>query len=424
MPDYVKKKGSRYVYCRRVPSEYARFDKRSHVERGLRTSDLATALRRAEIVNREQEIYWESLGDSQSEDAKKRYDAALRTARKMGVEYKTADELRDLPLEEIVKRALLIKNREDQDHIVNALTGAEERPKILLSQCCELYYQHVELDLSNKTDNQVRKWQRPREKAFNNLIKVIGDKPIQDVTRADAMAFRDSWRGLVRNGNYKPESANKDFGHLSKITRELFDNQGWAYSEPFRRLRFTVDKNHQTFPFSNEWIRNKILAPNALNGMNDEMRDIFLMMVNTGMSGSEIVGLQSDELHLSDPIPWVEITPNENRALKTTFRKRNTPLVGVSLEAAIRRKEKGFPRYRKNPDSYSAAVNKFLSENGLLESSDHSAYSLRHTFQTNLTHLKTPPRIDGELMGHSFGREKYGDVSLELKLEFLSKMAF
>jgi hypothetical protein len=40
----------------------------------------------------------------------------------------------------------------------------------------------------------------------------------------------------------------------------------------------------------------------------------------------------------------------------------------------------GFPRYRDKASNLSAEVNKYLLENGLRPTEDHSLYSLRHSF--------------------------------------------
>lgn len=69
-------------------------------------------------------------------------------------------------------------------------------------------------------------------------------------------------------------------------------------------------------------------------------------------------------------------------------------------------------------------VNKFLRENDLFPSTNHSTYSLRHSFQDRLTAISTPDRVQVQLMGHSFRREDYGlGAALEQKLEYLSKIS-
>jgi integrase len=85
----------------------------------------------------------------------------------------------------------------------------------------------------------------------------------------------------------------------------------------------------------------------------------------------------------------------------------------------------GFPRYRDKSSSLSAAVNKYLLENGLRPTKDHTVYSLRHSFKDRLIAAQAPDSLIDSLMGHRTGKPKYGrGPSLELKLKFLEQIAF
>lgn len=84
----------------------------------------------------------------------------------------------------------------------------------------------------------------------------------------------------------------------------------------------------------------------------------------------------------------------------------------------------GFPRYADNP-SLSATVNKYLRENGLLESPKHSMYSLRHAFEDRMLAAGVDDRIRRDLFGHSLDRERYGKgASLEQMHEIVQRLAF
>ncbi|OZB15165.1 MAG: integrase, partial [Rhodobacterales bacterium 34-62-10] len=95
------------------------------------------------------------------------------------------------------------------------------------------------------------------------------------------------------------------------------------------------------------------------------------------------------------------------RQLKTPYARRVIPLTGVSLEA-FRAFPDGFPRYRNNSAGLSGAVNKYLEENGLRESPEHSFYSLRHSFEDRMLAAGIDDRIRRDLFGHALDRERYG----------------
>jgi integrase len=88
------------------------------------------------------------------------------------------------------------------------------------------------------------------------------------------------------------------------------------------------------------------------------------------------------------------------------------PLAGVSLDA-FRQCPNGFPRYSEHP-ALSATVNKYLRENGLMETPGHTLYSLRHSFEDRMLAAGVDDRIRRDLFGHRLTRERYGQgASLE-----------
>lgn len=87
---------------------------------------------------------------------------------------------------------------------------------------------------------------------------------------------------------------------------------------------------------------------------------------------------------------------------------RRIPLVGVA-HWAMKQAPNGFARYADKSDSASAAINKFLRSKHLFPSDKHTIYSLRHTFQDRIENIGASDRMQADLMGHEFGRPKYGD---------------
>jgi integrase len=175
-------------------------------------------------------------------------------------------------------------------------------------------------------------------------------------------------------------------------------------------------------PFSDAWIKGKILATKALDGLNAEARGLILGMVNTGYRPSEGAALTEQTISLDGAVPHIRIEP-DGRQLKSQYARREIPLTGVSLEA-FRSFPEGFPRYRDSA-SLSATVNKYLRANGLLETPEHSFYSLRHSFEDRMLEAGIDERIRRDLFGHTLDRERYGKgASLARKAELLAGLAF
>ncbi len=169
------------------------------------------------------------------------------------------------------------------------------------------------------------------------------------------------------------------------------------------------------------FIQTRFLA-GALDGLNEDARFVLYVMIETGLRPSEIVNLQVNTIILNAPIPHVRIMA-DGRRLKTEDSEREIPLVGVALKALALRPH-GFPKYRDNATTLSATVNKFMLENKLRPTRDHSVYSLRHSFRDRLVAVETPDSLIDSLMGHKTYKPKYGKgPSLELKLKFLERIA-
>jgi len=175
-----------------------------------------------------------------------------------------------------------------------------------------------------------------------------------------------------------------------------------------------------------DWITEKWFAPGAFDGTNDEARDILLISVETGCRQSEICDLPPEAIVLDHPFPHLRLKFEEGenrREIKNTSSVREVPLVGVALAAAKRHPD-GFPRYR-GKSGYSATMNNYLRNNGLLPSPDHTIGGVRHTWESRI--LAETKRIDisGEMMGHSVkqirNRPVYGDATPLAKRHALSK---
>jgi integrase len=166
-----------------------------------------------------------------------------------------------------------------------------------------------------------------------------------------------------------------------------------------------------------------VLAAGALDGLNEDARLVLCVVADTGLRPSEVVNLQEDAIVLNTSIPYVKIVP-DGRRLKTEDSRREIPLVGAAL-AAMRKRPEGFPRYRDKSSNLSATLNKYLLENDLRPTKNHTVYSLRHSFKDLLIAAEAPDSLIDSLMGHKTYKPKYGKgPSLELKLKYLQQIAF
>lgn len=396
---------------KRVPVRYSAVEPRTIVHISLHTDSRALAQSKAADVWREMLEAWEAKLVGQDKAAEDRMAAARNLAQRRGYRYLSAPDVAQLPIADLLTR---IESTVDgagrfDPREADAALGLASAPVLTIEQALDAFYDVAVEDLRGKNDDQIRRWKNPRIKATRNFIEVIGNKALAEVTTDDMYAFRKWWVDRVMEGETRADTANKDFTHLIGSWKRVCRAKGiqLGFSTEGLMLRTDTDKDDVRPPFSRDWIKDKLLAPGALDGLNTDARLILLGMVNTGYRPSEGAGLMAEDIRLADPVPHILIRRNDNRALKTAHSKRAIPLVGVSLEA-FQQAPGGFPRYAKNSAGLSATVNKYLRENGLLETSAHSLYSLRHAFEDRMLTAGIDERVRRDMLGHALNRERYG----------------
>lgn len=411
-----------WYYRRQVPLNVRGLDERFKIETSLQTKSLEVARVRRDAMEEADALFWASLlsgGSLATDPATARYKAAQQRALVLGFVWKSAhDLLHAAPVDEVIERLLTLKDRPASTlkRDAEALLGTAPQPRVTLSKALGYFLEEIAPDeLKGKSEAQTKAYKKVKWRAVNNFIELIGDKEISAIERADALKFYTWWQKRVTGGSGKAvlsgNSANRDIGNLRRIYGEYFRHLGdEARENPFRNLTFRDPKSAKLDvpPFHVSWIRDKILAPGALNGLNREAALILLALVETGCRPSELCNITADQIHLKAAVPYIEIRFRPDRAIKTESSIRQIPLVGVSLEA-MKRAPNGFPRYRDKENSFSAAAMKHLRRAGLLPSDNHRVYSLRHSFETRMKEAGIDYELRCLLMGHAIKRPDYGD---------------
>jgi integrase len=428
---YLTKHAGFWKLQRRVPTEVSTLDERGivRISTGIRIADDPHAKRATTIagrLNSDLEAYWGGLVAGSATEARRRYEQARSRARAMGFEYVAARDLAERDLDEIVARFERLIDRKllvDQPQTVSAVLGGEEPASIKLSELFGVYSAITAAERGDFSPDQERKWKNPKLRAVSNLIAVIGDKEITNLSRDDALDFRKWWSERVIDDGVAIDTANKDFGHVNRMLRTVERQHRIGLKPVFSELRLEGRETETRAAFTPAWVQTRILAPGALAGLNAEARGVVLLMAETGLRISEAVNLLPNRIVLEAEVPHVQVRP-DGRRLKTKESNRDMPLVGVAL-VAMRERPQGFPGYRDKGATLSATVNKFMEENGLRPSQDHSLYSLRHTFEDRLTAIDVPDKLIARLMGHKHQRPKYGaGPSLAQLREWMQRIAF
>lgn len=404
----IKKRGKGLSLCKRVPKRYAAIEPRKFIWLSLHTDSPSVADQKAGAAWAQMVDAWEAKLAGDTTDAEQRFAAARDLAAARGFRYMRAEQVAQLPTAELLSRIDAVSGTVEKPDPVEAaaILGGAAEPEITVSRALEMYWQLAADKQIGKSEDQLRRWKNRRIKAVKNFIGVNGDKAISDISGDDMLDFRQYWLERMEIEGLSANSANKDLIHLGDILKNVNRLKRLGLVLPLTDLSFKEGEAKQRPPFSDSWISDRLLAPGALDGLNDEARGLLLAMINTGARPSELAALTAEQIKLAADVPHISIEPVEHQ-LKSRNARRVIPLCGVSLEA-LRLFPDGFPRYRSSPATLSGTVNKFLRGAGLLETPHHSLYGLRHSFEDRQLAAGVDERIRRDLMGHALNRERYG----------------
>ncbi len=142
MPDFLTRRSGTWHFVRRVPTEFAHFDRRGIIKHStkVRIAQDRTGRRAARVadkLNEELELYWKALAGGRSKADLSRYDGARRCARSLGFEYIENPQLLLQPPEERLDRLeTLVARGVANDPVARAaLLGTEKRPHFTCQSC-------------------------------------------------------------------------------------------------------------------------------------------------------------------------------------------------------------------------------------------------------------------------------------------------
>ena len=448
---YLVRRGGVWQHRRRVPKCLAAQLGTAEIRISTKARDRTEALRAAAQISAALETQWSALicVVPSSDDAATRFQAATATAETLGVTDRPATEIAASRLEDLLSRIEKLAQPLDRlagsaaavpvaaptptgapaiataltpaPTIVSAVLGGAGKPELTLSTLVDAYQKLASDQTIGKSEKQLKQWKGKHQRAIDTLIGRIGDKPLAEITRDDALDFRDWWIARIKNEGYTRNSANKNFGALAGMMRTVAEAFRLDLSLPFKGVRIAGAKYTRRQAYEPDFVRQYFLAAATIGGLNAEATAIVRIVALTGMRPSEIVALEGPRIRLDDAIPHLQIRPDA-RQLKTGASERDMPLVAQALEI-MRVYPQGFPRYRPSADSFSAIANKCLGTAGLRPTRAHSVYSLRHSFKDRMIAVGVPERIQDELMGHTLKGMPYGNGStLKHRAEWMAKI--
>jgi|LakMenE01Jun11ns_1017448.scaffolds.fasta_scaffold9561279_2 hypothetical protein len=133
--------------------------------------------------NDQLENYWNELIKCGDKHAETNYKSLVDRTKLLGFSYLQSHLVAALPLNQLIERLNHVVKLSLNQKQVEAVLGGVEEPKVRLDNALVKFWEYSKPRVLNKSPNQIRKWKNPRIKAINNLIKCVGNKPINELTR-------------------------------------------------------------------------------------------------------------------------------------------------------------------------------------------------------------------------------------------------
>lgn len=442
------KLGRIYYYQRRVPERFRKLDARDKIRISWRTSAIMLARERRDLMEAADHDYWYGLLGITLMGAEARDPMALKDT--VETRYSLA---RDHAIGHGHEPVSMGIYRAALGDFISRVTGAgmeaseipgladhgdrfprlhdgppKATPPASISEAHELYFDRIAVrDQVAKSPLQKKRWRQSKARAIERLKDIVGDKAMALITRSDAQRlyawYADQMRPRCDARAMSAKLANQELGSITKFYREFFAYFGdFERPNPFKGLRFNVRHGLPRPAIDTDWVRERILAPGALDHMSEEARWLVYVLIETGCRTSEAVNLRVEDIRFDTDVPFIRVRSTRSREIKTRSSVRDIPLVGVALEA-LRQSPEGFPKLRGKSDTVSSTLLRKLRERDLLPSERHVVYSFWHAFERRMLEAGLDYELRCRLMGHATGRPSYGDCgSMRYRREQLLKI--
>lgn len=433
MCKHIKLQANTWYYRRRVPQHARHLHGMAHANKGrthlffsLKTSDKAEAARSADSYTRRFDALWKSADGTA--DRKASPDVAL--ARLQAAALRPDDALRhpDHPhIESFIDG--LIGQREPGDPAI--VLSAQDKMTVGL-----LYGDPVPRTLSDAKEKHIALGKGPKNKiaqlqfdrAWNLLLEVAGNVTLEDVRRDHGNEFV---RRLVKT-KVGAETIKRYLSQIRPVITTGIQEFELKSLNPFIGLVIPNQDEGPRKPRDSYSMAELDALQARCREVDDQRRWAVLMLSDTMTRLAEIVGLTKADVDLNAPSPHIRLRSTEMRRLKTKQSARDVPLVGLALWAAQRAMTTPgpflFPVFQPkdtskqlNPSGASAALNKWLQENGLAREGQ-GLHSLRHTMRDRLREVMTPSDLIDQIGGWKTSGvgESYGQgYSLAKKREYM-----
>jgi len=266
-----------------------------------------------------------------------------------------------------------------------------------VSECCNLFLSYM----ADKSPNTVKNYRVD----FNQFIKIVGDKNINEITKADIAKFRMT----LQMQNKKSSTIARKLASVNSLFKYLMDLE-LVNSSPITKSHRPKVSQKIPSALSNEEVKKII---DALDSIQDKA--IVVLFLTTGLRSSELLSIKKSNIIVErngqtfsiDRLIEGEVKEGDIayiRVIGKGDKEREVPITGKPLEILVQ---------------YLKSINEFLDDNEYIFPISYHLlwrkiknigkklaitlhpHKLRHTAATMALSSGAELRVIQELLGHA-----------------------
>jgi hypothetical protein len=260
----------------------------------LKTSDPVAAARKVEALSRQLEPEWEAMRENPKLTPSQVREAAKALLKKHGLRpypYPNPETDLDVFIDTVLqpKREAhasgddeVYREARPAEYLSNAEVEAlrllQTKPALLLSEALSLY-----LDTHEKASDE--RFRAYTTQVWDGLIEAIGDKPFEEVSRADANAYRD--RRLAM-GN-KTTTVQRRLNTIKAVFEVVIREKELDRANPFKAVRI-ANKGKDAEARESFTPQQLRAVTHACLDKDDDVRWLVALQMDLGSRIAEVVG--------------------------------------------------------------------------------------------------------------------------------------
>ena len=416
---YIYKHGNQYWYQRAVPSKLSNLLGRKTLKISLKTNKVPTAIKRAKLQALEHKKMFKIAENYSNKYFKNFFNNNKFDSQKYTLSF--IDDFDDLVNKLFFSKKDLInllKNKnlsnEKNISIERILLDNNSTEEMSLSTLIDEYLKDMNILNDKKKLYSIKK-------SLSLMVEICGDKPIDLYNTNDANSFKNYFIKLDRISTGKRNQSN-----LQNFFSMIFQKYLVDKKNPFLGLKWPkINTKNSYQKFSNEEL---IKIKDLCLKNNSFISCMSGIMLDTGCSYSEIIGLESEDVDLNKYNPYIIIRSNSTRQIKNIYKRRVIPLVGISLnkiEKIYKFSDRGslFKNYFNTVELYKFQNEKKLNDELKKLSSGKTSISFKYAMIERLKSVNCPESVICDLIGMA-NRESFyrSEVTLDIKSSWMDQI--